>query len=797
MIRITINEISATAVVFIFSCLLSSTAMAQAPGHRVRECLYLPPHVDMQMNQIDHLLSSESFRSPVEGQQVVFADGSTRNWRSMKIEEPTVSFDVDSGGWIHCEIDGVASGTGLATISGHESFYLNGLRRPSMPVAIGQMKYPIQLQDGKNHLLIKVGSGPIGIKIQASDQIESDVHILQYDRVLPWLLDRHHVDEVMGLLVLNSGDERLAGLRVATKTQFVPMNHWADYPDDAVPGVWQYTDLASLPANSFAKVPMRVVGPPPHKRSGLPYPVDIEIQKETEAGFETLASTVVNLSSRNKGNAFIRTWLDDHHTTQQCIIMAPEADYAEVNTPTPVVISIPTRLRSVTQTAYAYEEGREAIVIVPTSRRPEISGSALAHDYLIEAIELADQLHGIDHDRIIATGFSDGGLDAIALAEARPGLLSGVACIGADVPLRNGSVLNRNLDAVDLLVRHGQYDSTITLGMGKKVGAERESLKTRTLVEIVPEMERWWGAQTIADESIDDFLLDQNDDIGRPHSIQLVDRSDTRSHRDHWAVVHQRENHDQPAELNATMVDGNARITTTNVRQLLIRGEALLSPGPLKVNIDAQDLVINSDVDELCLQQLDGSWEIAARCDVHGKSKARSCYQDLFRRPLVLIHGTRGDEVQNRHSWAKARFDAEYFWSVADGRADVVADTDVTDEMLDGVNVILYGNAETNSLWSRFMVESPIEVGSGGITIGEEEFEGGDLAVIFIRPLPGDPEGLVLAAGVSGAQASEVMQSVLLTHPARNYPDWMLFKSGQVASPIHSGSFQRAWELAP
>ena len=150
--------------------------------------------------------------------------------------------------------------------------------------------------------------------------------------------------------------------------------------------------------------------------------------------------------------------------------------------------------------------------------------------------------------------------------------------------------------------------------------------------------------------------------------------------------------------------------------------------------------------------------------------------------------------MATRECWAKARFDAEQFWNLADGPARVVADSAVTDDMLNGRNVILYGNADTNTTWARLLDGSPVNVRTGSVTIGERQLDGEDLVMVFVQPLAGDREGLVAAVGTSGPRARRIAWRLPTTDPAQELPDWMVVDSSSMATGVRdSGRFNRHW----
>lgn len=73
-------------------------------------------------------------------------------------------------------------------------------------------------------------------------------------------------------------------------------------------------------------------------------------------------------------------------------------------------------------------------------------------------------------------------------------------------------------------------------------------------------------------------------------------------------------------------------------------------------------------------------------------------------------------------------------------------------------DVILYGNAQSNSAWSRLLANSPVQVGKGFIRVGQREEKGEDLACLFLRPRPGSDRacvGVISGTGIAGMKLTD------------------------------------------
>ncbi|MCH2152552.1 MAG: hypothetical protein MK089_04355, partial [Phycisphaerales bacterium] len=589
---------------------------APVEDFKLRQALHLPvanpAHSDCIAQKIELLLMDPRLGTPTPQGVVDCGSDVNSTWTEVKIEDSEYEFSTTPGSWLYFSVEDLPAGPGLIDLHGYSKFYVNGLPRPAKPHSSGTLAYPIELQEGVNEILVQASGEKVYVRVRPHEQGKPLFEFSHYDKKLPWLLHLEPVDVVASLLIAHKGLEPVSDLRIATKTRFVPLNKWADYPDDAVPGVWEYTDIEYMPANSIVSVPLRIVGPPPHKRSGIPYTTDFQIQRASDG--EVLASHVMNVSSRNVGNHFLRTWMDDLGTVQQCVILAPEWTLGdEPNNEHEVMVAMSTLLKNgMIDTSYAFEQKRETeeIILAPNTRRIGLAQSELGRNNVIEALELTRKLHGINADRVAINGFADAGLDAWDLAMTRPGVFSGVGCIGIDMPQLDEMPMIGNVSDIDLMYRHGQFDPTIKTGVSVVDGL-RQSASGRTSLEIIPEKERWWGASTISDSTMLDYLLREGD--GRPdiNTIDVMQDESVTAHPDHWAIIHQRLSYDHPGRLKASLVDGQAVISTENVRQVLLRNKALEFKGSLGISIDGENLSVDSASGELCLLRQGDQWQIA------------------------------------------------------------------------------------------------------------------------------------------------------------------------------------------
>jgi hypothetical protein len=174
-------------------------------------------------------------------------------------------------------------------------------------------------------------------------------------------------------------------------------------------------------------------------------------------------------------------------------------------------------------------------------------------------------------------------------------------------------------------------------------------------------------------------------------------------------------------------------------------------------------------------------------------------FKDAFRHGFVFVYGTKGDAAEDARGFGKARFDAEMFWVRGNAGIEIVPDTAFDPAKDKDRSVILYGNADTNAVWTRLLAGSPVEVRNGRARIGEKRYAGSDFAAYFVRPRPGSDVasvGAVAWTGKAGWIAASPGQYFI---SGAGFPDLMLVSAEALRSGTDGirviGWFGNDWSL--
>jgi hypothetical protein len=176
-------------------------------------------------------------------------------------------------------------------------------------------------------------------------------------------------------------------------------------------------------------------------------------------------------------------------------------------------------------------------------------------------------------------------------------------------------------------------------------------------------------------------------------------------------------------------------------------------------------------------------------------------FRSAFGNRAILIYGTQGSKEENAWALAKARYDAETLLSRVNGSLDVVADTDFDADINRYRNVVLYGNADTNSAWPLLLSTSPVQIRGDGVWIDRRPELGDDLACVFVRPGPHISDAVIGVIGGTGIQGMRATDRLPLFVNGANFPDLLLFGTDSLENGNEevraAGYFGMTWGIEP
>lgn len=300
-----------------------------------------------------------------------------------------------------------------------------------------------------------------------------------------------------------------------------------------------------------------------------------------------------------------------------------------------------------------------------------------------------------------------------------------------------------------------------------------------------------------------------------PLPRRVVFRSYRLRHRSNlWVAVDDALDYGALVELEANAAAGNRiEVRTRNVAAFTLTPRAPLvdRTASVRVVVDGSAPIEVAAGQPLsfvrgCIGPPSGACQAgwsAGRPDLGGIRKRPGLagpIHDMQYEPVTFVYGTH-DPAQtelNRHLAGKLREVRDNATAIY----PVIADTELTPEIVATRSLALIGNPTSNAVLARLADRLPIQFQPGAIVAGGRRHEGPEVGTMFVHPNPENPDRYVLV--VAGVTARG---TALADHLPELVPDWVIFDRGvapaQGMTLIHgaafrdAGFFDRDWRVAP
>jgi hypothetical protein len=313
-------------------------------------------------------------------------------------------------------------------------------------------------------------------------------------------------------------------------------------------------------------------------------------------------------------------------------------------------------------------------------------------------------------------------------------------------------------------ILHGDQDDNVPVGQARTMVKHLADFHRDFVYHEQAGAGHWWGNACVDWPPMFEFFTWHT--VPAPETVRKVDfltASPGISSCSHWACIEAQTHPFKISSVHLVYDPGKRAFsgTTDNVARLGL-DLAHFEPGkPMQVELDGQKLAAVPWPDEraIWLEYKDKKWTVIPRPSPRLKRPERyGPFKEAFRNRVQLVYGTRGTAEETHAAFVRARYDAETFYYRGNASVDVLPDSAYQPTAEPNRNVVLYGNADTNSAWTLLLADSPIQVRRGLARIGAREETGEDLACLFVRPRPGGDRalvGVVAWTGLPGLLASE------------------------------------------
>jgi dipeptidyl aminopeptidase/acylaminoacyl peptidase len=742
-----------------------------------------PVHTDA----IEAEIISGKWQRPTEGAAVNLADGTSRQWHSIKAD--TNGWFADEswrGGYAFVPVAVETNCVMLFEAAGDDLAYVNGGLRAGDPYQYGYLHLPVALHAGTNDLLFRCSRGRFKVTL-ATPPAPAALDLA--DQTLPDLIAGEKADTWGAVVVLNATAETRNGLVIRAA---IAGQHATETP------------VPSLAPLSARKVGFRLRGKAPTSGDTAPLALTLFAGKH-----QPLHSAAASLRIRRPDQTQKRTFISEIDGSVQYWALNPAQPLNRTSPPPALFLSVHGASVEAIGQADAYSPKTWGHLVAPTNRRPYgFDWESWGRMDAMEVLSLARaQLHP-DAQRIYLTGHSMGGHGVWQLGALFPDQFAAIGPSAGWISFFSYADARRFTNATPveaLLQRATATSETLTLetnylqeGVYILHGADDDNVpvtQARTMAErlgkfhrdwqyhVQPGVGHWWdasdepGADCVDWAPMFDFFAHHV--IPTDQSLRQINFTTVNpgvSASCHWLEIEQQIQPLKKSMVNVRWDPGKRRFvgTTENVARLAVSLNHVKPGQPLKVELDGQTLdKLSWPADlKLWLQNEGGQWRLTSKPSPALKGPQRyGPFKDAFRHYMIFVYGTKGTVEENAWALNKARFDAESFGYRGNGSVSVIPDTAFNPRSAPDRGVVLYGNADSNGAWPMLLADSPVQVRRGEIKVGSRSSTGDDQACLFLRPRPGSAVACVAVVSGSGLAGMRLTDRLPYFLGGVEYPD--------------------------
>jgi pimeloyl-ACP methyl ester carboxylesterase len=518
--------------------------------------------------------------------------------------------------------------------------------------------------------------------------------------------------------------------------------------------------------------------------------LNLQVRSGETADSEVLAEATVRINVRDpdSGETFKHTFFSKVDGSLQ-YFAARRATGSDVEK-TGLVLTLHGASVEATNQANAYAPKADFHIVAPTNRRPYgFDWEDWGRIDAMEVLEIAAKKFPHNPRRVYLTGHSMGGHGTWQIGGLFPGKFAAIAPSagwptfwtyterGGKAPweLRNPNsfegMLQRgtrtsdtlalidNYKSMGVYILHGDKDDNVPVEQGRMMNdlLSKAAHPDLTMHE-QPGAGHWWGNECVDWPGIFELFrrrtIAASSDVD---SVTFVTPDVGVSDRLHWVRVESQQDRLVPTRVDAKLNRAARKLNVSTENAGVIAFDAgALGLTELSIEIDGTTLSgLKPSAGGLVRVVRSGEeWKDAGRAGA--PARVPGPFKRAFDNNFVLVYATRGSEDENTAALAKARFDAETWWYRGNGSCDIVADDDFDPDAPANQtrNVILYGNAKSNSAYSRLVPDdAPVSVLPGSATVGDRRIDEDLLGALFVCRRRGAMEAGALVGVVGGTGA--------------------------------------------
>ncbi len=771
--------------------------------HYGREALYT--------DKLAYHLYNNTLSAPVAGNPSGIDDdnGKPLQWQSIETDSlKRFRGRMFGSGYVYFTYLSDKEKPALVNISGAAGIFFNGVPHAGDANASGWLYIPVKLKKGVNELYVRMG-GRISARIIFP---QTPVQLNTEDPTLPAIVQGDPANALQGaVVVINTTDKELKGLQIKS----------------IVAGIEALTVLPVVPRLSTRKCTFT-----------------FNSSAVTDTGRADCVLTLINngkqvdtktisIESVYNTSKYSSTFTSAIDGSLQYYAVTPQVPAAKG--PSALFLSVHGAGVEAIGQARAYGQKDWGNLVAATNRRPRgFNWEDWGRLDALEVLRIAREKFKPDPQHIYLTGHSMGGHGTWFLGATYPDIWAGIApCSGYPTLKEYGSAdgaipatganeteqmllrasnqsdvvkLASNYKSFGIYILHGDSDMVVPVKYARQMRGVLAGFHADLSYYEYPGGEHWFGNQSVDWPPLFAFLKWHSRPVDSAvHHINFTTASPGISATYRWATVLQQLHPLQYSRIVLQRQQHKKSIsgTTTNVRTLQLALNAWPAGTVVNILLDSTSQLqytTKTGNDSVCIRKENDQWRMTEKPGIAAKGPLRyGTFKDPFNNRMVFVYGTKGNAAENEWSFNKARYDAETWYYRGNGSMDIIADKEYNHQKYAGRNVILYGNAATNSAYNVLVGNCPVRVDRNLVSAGDHTYSGDDLATYFVWPMKDDPKtsvGVVGGTGIKGMMAANANQYFA---GASGFPDFMIFGLGMLqhgtAQVKATGFFDNDWNL--
>lgn len=767
----------------------------------------LPRRIAFSIDAVAERVIKGTPVEPADGEKLVSA-GKESQWTAARpgddgwFRQPSLQ-----NGYLYFVYNSPRDQICLLEASGHSMAYAGGAPRSGDWYQGGYIRRPVALRKGKNGFLLLSQRGGVRAKLIFTKTAAS---LDPADAIVPDLTAGEDFRADCSIVVHNQSESVAESL----KLRITPEG-----------GEMQESQVPPLVPLASRKVAFRIAGAAP----ASPGQKNYKIELYDSAGAAQGAPVGLSLRVRDKKSTRKVTFVSEIDGSVQYYCINPPSSFDPKQKPG-LVLSLHGAAVDAEGQAGCYSSKPNIYIVAPTNRRPygfdwEDWGRLDA----LEVLNLTMRELDIDPRRVWLTGHSMGGHgtwqlgalfpDRFAAIAPSAGWVSFFSYAGLRMPsVASGveSIFRRASASSDTLAYANNYKNEGIYILHGDADDNVPVTEARAMREVLAKFHanfsyyeragagHWWGNACVDWTPI--FEMFARCELPAPENIkdiEFITPSPAVSPNCYFASIEQQQRPFIPSKIKLSLNRTNRAIagSTENVARFSL-DLSTLGAGKLQIDLDG-NTIENASVPadgKLSFKRTGDRFEAAPELNLTEKGPHRGGpFKDAFRNRVLFVYGTRGTPEENAWSLQKSRFDAEIFQYSGNGSIEITADVKFNAAAEPDRNIIIYGNAITNSAFDKVIVDCPIVVTREGVDAAGERFQGGDHGFVMIRPRKGSDRASVGVVGGSGIVGMRLTDRLPYFTSGVAYPDFTIFgpdpKDKEKFTILRAGFFGNDWKI--